>query len=756
MRQIAVSNTLKTVLDRSIERTNHFVIKQFVFFLTLALISQQSYAKPAVGTGRHTAYQRIGVNEPPKLEHSLNVAKSPLEPVTLALTLEGSPADTSRDQSLDQTSDNADQQTTPALREEQDSTNATTAPITESTPLASIPPNSTDLPDSATDSTPLPEGTTEVDSTTTSQEPASSEQTPSTSTTTSESPINVGGDQTNTDGLRESDKSTTTLAPTEEPAQPISTEEPKLASESTTQTPPTESPMTSASTELSSTPTTVAEESSSQRETTQLPKLVGESVTAADDSNQSTTVSTTTSSGPQDAVAESDVVAKPAEIPSINKNVEISINTTTTQAPSSTSQPEESKPQPCSYLPIYDPEELQKVFREETTYKNGTIKGKFTYINFDQRYRLVHYTRLPYGPVKIDQVDELGKPELSGNSSTTSSEVPNAVLQLRNVLPNSLFGFPFIGPQPTLNPGHQPSELDKSYLYSTNSVPSSHLPPSAVPAALSPEQQRRFGAVPLADTLGSAYLENLPIGNLVGRFAGSQTASKAQTSSSRTVNFAYDSPPSQFQHSLSKSYATGSRFDPKQATALMYNFLSHPTPQYQYSPLPLYPVGQPSINQPLRHPFLLAQPEYPTESKHRQYDPTDIFVHETQPHSHEHYVAPFMFNQPPFQAGINQQQPTGEAPKLKLKVKTSRNMQLQHRSDISAGTKSAKLREEPSTITSQVTSNSQHRHRLGKQNQSLKGRSVNGSPIVYHVRSVRVHPSPKLNYMAAYTAVNGH
>lgn len=209
--------------------------------------------------------------------------------------------------------------------------------------------------------------------------------------------------------------------------------------------------------------------------------------------------------------------------------------TTTTQKPAEESRNKENKPTKeesrpgfdCNHLPTYDTDEIQKVFREETTFRNGTIRGKFTYINFDQRYRLVHYTRLPYGPVRIDLVEELGKPDSHAKSVTDAdsrlsspmNDVPNAVLQLRNILPNSLFGFPFLGPNSgQIKPmvdlkerGSVPND-DRSnmYFYSTDTIATPNLLTPSVPVSLLPGQRLKVSHsinnnVPAADMIGQNY-----------------------------------------------------------------------------------------------------------------------------------------------------------------------------------------------------------------------------------------------------------
>jgi len=368
----------------------------------------------------------------------------------------------------------------------------------------------------------------------------------------------------------------------------------------------------------------------------------------------------------------------------------------------------------CNHLPTYEAEEIQKVFREETTFKNGTIKGKFTYINFDQRYRLVHYTRLPYGPVKIDLVEELGRPEQNANrtSAMSPNEIPNAVLQLRNILPNSLFGFPFVGPNSAnkpLEPKDGRSDGSNSYFYSTDSITTPNLLTPSVPVSLLPGQRKlpQPSSSPAADVLDQSYHEKLAPGPINAprpqEVAGDATSIYGATSQYR------------LQYSSAQAVA-----DPKQPS-FIYTYLTQPQPQYQYSPLPYTQTAYQSIAPPLA---------YNSRTKQQDGSIADVsFVsHRThQPHSHEHYVAPFMFAQPP---GPTNEQP--EASKLRLKVKTSKSLNVNQES----AARSAKLR--APVLSSQVQESvatyipRQHKQRAGKQNHDLRP-TINTSPVVYHI-----------------------
>lgn len=490
---------------------------------------------------------------------------------------------------------------------------------------------------------------------------------------------------------------------------------------------------------------------------------------AVDQANNSNFESSTVSSETEAPITT--LAPKQAETTAATRDQESSTNSTSpaseTTTPSQVDKKDDAKEdkQSCNHLPTYEAEEIQKVFREETTYKNGTIKGKFTYINFDQRYRLVHYTRLPYGPVKIDLVEELGRPEQNGNQSSpnsNSNEVPNAVLQLRNILPNSLFGFPFIGPQTTQ--ANKPAEHklengdDKSniYFYSTDTLSTPNLLTPSVPVSLLPGQ-RKFSSRPNAPL--QSYFET-----------NSQVASYSQSESPEAKSIGASQPSihnqkvkenplfgaplnqHQFQYATLASQAT----EPASKPGLLYSYHTqqqHPSSQYQYSPLPLYSFHQPnysprlSISSTQQVSFdKLAKSENVVHS-----DPSLVGHQMHQPHSHQHYVAPFMFSQPP---GINNDQP--EASRLRLRVKTSKSLNGQQETF----GKSAQLRASHGGIYSAPINSPaqihriQHGQRAGKQNRELK-QTVNTSPVVYHVlRSPvgRMYNLPQYNqeYAMAY------
>jgi len=419
----------------------------------------------------------------------------------------------------------------------------------------------------------------------------------------------------------------------------------------------------------------------------------------------------------------------------------------------------------CNHLPSYQHEEIQKVFREETTFRNGTIKGKFTYINFDSRYRLVHYTRLPYGPVKIDLVEELGKPEqhpsnggagstaANGSGSSTSlTEIPNAVLQLRNLLPTSLFGFPFLGPNSgrlgpfvgaTRDANTPEDDHSNMYFYSTDSLSTPNLLTPRVPVSLLPGQRLRQVSAsnsPSADALTQSYLQH----SLAAITAPAQQEStKPPASASHDLeqqsSFRKPTPPSMMtereqipkQQQQQMQYS----FPQHENRALAYEYFSsqqsaqlQPSYSQFHPPMPVY------TNQPLE--FSYDQMRAPVNLDNSQYV---NFQQAHQPHSHEHYIAPFMFAQPPKQNGeLNTNS------RLRLRVKTAKSL-----NNIDNGTKSAQLRLHSSPGTSviqqpqqqqQQTQHHYHHHhyhkgqprqRLGKQNQDLK--STNNLPIVYHV-----------------------
>jgi hypothetical protein len=428
-------------------------------------------------------------------------------------------------------------------------------------------------------------------------------------------------------------------------------------------------------------------------------------------------------------------------------------------------------------LPTYNSDEIQKVFREETTFKNGTIKGKFTYINFDQRYRLVHYTRLPYGPVKIDRVEELGKPKQDGsNASTTapvSSDIPNAVLQLRNLLPNSLFGFPFLGPNtgqraqlPLLNPrennGPTNRQDDSSmYFYSTDSLATPNLYNSRVPVSLLPGQRVKPNQ-PVVSTQHSPQGVHAQqqgafgMPNLQNDYSP-QLNKLEDLAPPKAFRSDYEMPPisHQFQYSNLPTQISATPNSDKGIVFSYYTTNSYPV-QYQYSP---------SVYQP--YPLRIHHPPVMTPSME------PLLSHQAhQPHSHEHYMAPFMFAHSAEQQQQQQQQQQShqsqlmapnqnDGSRLRLKVKTSKALNV-HQVGPNHGTKSAQLRLQPSEghysqldSPAKLHTRSQHRQqqRLGKQNHQLlkSGSSTNQSPVVYHVlRNPYNHHQYDQGYAVAY------
>lgn len=374
---------------------------------------------------------------------------------------------------------------------------------------------------------------------------------------------------------------------------------------------------------------------------------------------------------------------------------------------------EDSKDQSkCNHLPSYNPEETQKVFREETTFRNGTIKGKFTYINFDNRYRLVHYTRLPYGPVKIDLVEDLGKPNSSENqdgSSANSDDIPNAVLQLRNILPNALYGFPFLSSKPSFERRSGDFMFDdKSFFYSTDSIATPNLHSPTVPVSVLPTQSapRRY-EFPIEDTLTKNLNDELQVG-------GSRSKSKTENDleSRHIVHGGH-----LFQYSPQQPIESAANLP----QGIHQSVIQPPRFQYQYSPLPAYPFQRSLQFAPTSH--------YSAEASQGSLD-VDSSNHPMsqphQPHSHEHFIAPFMLTHAS-QSDISQD----SAPKLKLRVKTSRVL------DDWNGARSAQLRDTPIDPKSDSHSNynfRQQRQRSGKQNHDLKP-AVNPLPVVYHVLS---------------------
>lgn len=402
----------------------------------------------------------------------------------------------------------------------------------------------------------------------------------------------------------------------------------------------------------------------------------------------------------------------------------------------------------CNHLPTYEADEVQKVFREETTYKNGTIKGKFTYINFDQRYRLVHYTRLPYGPVKIDLVEELARPEKTGSGNRTTApssnnDIPNAVLQLRNILPNSLYGFPFLSPNNNLplnsrSSLDQKNEDDKSnmYMYHTDSM----TPSVPVPV---PATQRKLGQG--VDTLAPSFYENFSVGSPAARSDLTNERTKQQVLASSDPIFGGPNH-SQFQYAGAPSQMLTSSPEPR----TFYTYLSQPN-YHQYSPLPIYSFNQPAYftsRQTLASPATLNAARMRHEPSHSE---AAFVSHQShQPHSHEHFIAPFMYAHPPTIHGDQL-----DSSRLRLKVKTSKSLNYDNHEPVG---RSAQLRASPKTHSvpiiqgpGQVHRYQYVRQRSGKQNHELTKTTANTAPVVYHVlRSPvgRMYNLPQYNSQA--------
>lgn len=708
-------------------------------------------AKPAAAaapgsTGRQTAHHRFGAHDTPKLVNSLNVAKSPLEPVTLALTVNESPADPQ--DSLQKSRDQQDESTTRAIQEERETFSATVTaqPVDVSTTEPTTSSNVSD-PSESTESTSQAEPEVkDIESTTVKQNPETttlaSDRTIS-STTTTAAPETTTTIEPMTESVKipETKLETTASPPVEVSTSTGDNKSDPATSEASQNDHSSDLPNTTSTAEAQ---TTMPSSSSPERSEVTLPPedptqdTTAKSTPASDVSSLPTELSTPSSvdsSGSTTAKVDPEPETTPvvAEAP-----VPVSTTASPTTAPpnSSTTTPgEDTKAQPCSYLPTYDPEEMQRVFREETTYRNGTIKGKFTYINFDQRYRLVHYTRLPYGPVKIDQVEELGRPEAPANQSTTISpnEVPNAVLQLRNILPNSLFGFPFVGPQQSQS--RTPSDADRSYFYSTSSISAPNSPSSNnVPISAFINQRNQH----VADTLASSYHFDT-LSTLEGRYASPGNKISPMPKEN------HEQPKSIHRFQYAVPLASNSPIEhPRHTIPIMYNYVNPAPLRYQYSPVPVFTLGQSIVREQPKPALLYSQPEFISDHKQlEQHEPVDmdLFNREThQSHSRDHYMAPFMMAQHPSQPRMDQRQALGtpvEQPKLKIKIsKTSRSLQAQHRLDNQSGVKSAQLRDSPSSMTGSghiATSHRQQRQRAGKQNQNLRSYPVNSSPIVFHV-----------------------
>lgn len=455
----------------------------------------------------------------------------------------------------------------------------------------------------------------------------------------------------------------------------------------------------------------------------------------------------------------------------------------------------------CNHLPTYDSDELQKVFREETTFRNGTIKGKFTYINFDQRYRLVHYTRLPYGPVKIDRVEELGKPRPDGNNQAvpagpTMSEIPNAVLQLRNLLPNSLFGFPFLGPNglpraqsPFVgsrdNGAANGNDESNMYFYSTDSLSTPNLFNSRVPVSLLPGQrmkatsqqasaaantqpveshQGHYGASPMVSPAGTGRQQQLGFGmpnpqddysKQLNKLEGSMAPALARSNQPTGQQFQYSNPLAQSQ----SPPASTSSSPPSSDKGLVFSYYtSHAHPAHHsyfpsvYQPYPLPVYHHHSMMAPSMEPIGQQQQQQPQHHHHH--------AQAHQPHSHEHYMAPFMFAQPAEHQHL--QLANNDGSRLRLKVKTSKALNVNQMSG--HGTKSAQLRLQPSDghysqLDSPVAKLHQRnqqqqrqQQRLGKQNHQLlrSSQPANQSPVVYHVLRKPYNQQYDQGYAVAY------
>lgn len=725
-------------------------------------------------------------NQLPDLSETLAVAKSPYEPVTLPPgtpdARNGEPAPVSSGESLVSAVIEHKQSTRAAQSDEQEGdikgtseasdsdSSRSTQSVENTTPAESLEAdgattaNEMSELESETSTTPKSEPfvTTESSSTTeatTTVQPTRSAESIelSTTTTTTASPIEETSAMTTTTTAsnisEEADRSSSTNPSAENESAVKDQSEP-----STTEAEKVQSGAPSIATTITTTTTsfTVTEiPETTSKPTSSTPSAIETSSTSSTNPPGPVTPSTTTEQAPSSTPPSS---TTPSSTPS----------SSTPSSKVDEAKDEISKASNCNHLPNYDGEEVQKVFREETTYKNGTIRGKFTYINFDQRYRLVHYTRLPYGPVKIDQVEELGKPEQNGTTSGSSSagEIPNSVLQLRNILPNSLFGFPFLGPankpiepkeslpSAANNNGHADTDRSNMYFYSTDSISTPNLLSPSVPVSLLPGQRRSSqpASNSAIDTLRQSFYENLPVGNIQEPTGTTARKFKLQTpeklpstigtsDGQRHSTSVAVSDPNQlrFQYAL----AAQSPELPKQE-GLVYSYSVQPQSQYQYSPLPVYTFPQPSyfsaqrqhlIPQPYRSPYssekLLQTPDQHLETS------TFASQHQVhQPYSHEHYVAPFMFAQPPASSGARQLSGDDqvEPPKFRLKLKTAKTSNVRQDS-----IKSAQLRSPAQSVPYSAPINSpvqvhklQHRQRAGKQNHDLKP-AYNSSPIVYHV-----------------------
>lgn len=720
------------------------------------------------------------------------MAKSPYEPVTLSVDLPGS-----RDEGQPRSEDISPEAVVTieslgsSLVEHKQSTRAAqsveqerdTKGTSESTDSEQDSTGSTQSVES--NSTAPTEGTTETEgsstvnesdteaTTSSKQEPfvttenslPSESTTASTTTTTTTTATSTTTTDAQPTRLAEAADSapTTTLAPVEatSPASAATTS-------STEETDKAISTEASAENESSTKDQPEASSTANEKEETTTPAATP---TPAPTSTSTTTTSFTVTEIPQTTSRPASSTSSGVEVTSEEPTSSPApTSTTTEQVPPAPNKTEEAKVDDivrvtnCNHLPTYDSEEIQKVFREETTYKNGTIKGKFTYINFDQRYRLVHYTRLPYGPVKIDQVEELGKPESNGTSSggSTSNETPNSVLQLRNILPNSLFGFPFLGPSNANKPiepkesvpvaannnNIENSDNDRSnmYFYSTDSISTPNLLSPSVPVSLLPGQRKLSHQRPNtnADTLSQSFYEDLPVGNVQTptltaarqfklQIPGGQSPSIARSESHpHTLLGHSDQNQLQFQYALASQ--AGPQEPPKRA-GMVYTYSAQAQPHYQYSPLPVYPFQQSSYfstpHQPLPQiPSYSGSKSIQELDQQRETSPFSVQNEAHQPHGHEHYVAPFMFAQPKTAQHSNRDNLT-EPPKPKLKLKTPKTLNL--RQDATSS-KSAQLR---ASYSAPINSPAhvhrlQHRQRAGKQNNELKP-AYNSSPIVYHV-----------------------
>lgn len=736
----------------------------------LALCALISFSCVNAVPARTTARRQN--NELPDLSETLAVAKSPYEPVTFPAgtpdARNGEPAPVSSGEPLVSAVIEHKQSTRAAQSGEQEGdvrgtsdasdsdSSRSTQSVENTTPAESLEAdgatttNEMSELDTETSTTPKSEpfvttessSTTEVPTTAQPTRPAESFELSTTTTTTTASPVEETSPPSTTTTAsnisEEADRSSSTNSSFE-----IDTAAKDQSEPSTTEAEKVQSGAPSIATTITSTTTSFT--------VTEIPETTSK---PASSTPSAVETSSTSSTNPPSSVTPS---------------------TSTEQAPSSKpfSKLDETKDEigrasNCNHLPNYDGEEVQKVFREETTYKNGTIRGKFTYINFDQRYRLVHYTRLPYGPVKIDQVEELGKPEQNGTTSGSSSvgEIPNSVLQLRNILPNSLFGFPFLGPankpiEPkeslpaaANNNGHADTDRSNMYFYSTDSISTPNLLSPSVPVSLLPGQRKPFqpAANSAIDTLRQSYYENLPAGNVqestgtTARKFKLQTPDKLPptigTSDGQRQSASFGVPDS---YQLRFQYALASQTPelPKQEGPV-YSYSVHPQSQYQYSPLPVYSFPQPS--------YFSAQRQHLTQQPHQspynsdkllqtsdQQLETSTFAtqHQVhQPYSHEHYAAPFMFAQSPAASGARQLngEDQTEPPRFRLKLKTAKTSGVRQDS-----VKSAQLRSPSQTVPYSAPIHSpvqvhklQHRQRAGKQNHDLKP-AYNSSPIVYHV-----------------------